>query len=211
MNTIYIYVLDTLADWELGYIIAELNSARFFKKDAPLITIKTVSYSKNSIITMGGVRIIPDCLVQDIEINDNTVLLLPGADTWAKDQHRAIIEKARILLSIGGVVGAICGATLALASFGLLDNRLHTSNDLTFLEMFSPSYNGKNYYRNENSVSNNNLITAGSSGALMWTKQILEKLEVFKGETLDFWYDYFKTGDSKFFFNLMETMESKKN
>ncbi|WP_282799116.1 DJ-1/PfpI family protein [Lactococcus lactis] len=116
---------------------------------------------------MGGIRTIPDCLVQDIEINDNTVLLLPGVDIWAKDQHRVIIEKASILLSIGGVVGAICGATIALASFGLLDNRLHTSNDLTFLEMFSLSYNGKNYYRNENSVSNNNLITAGSSGALM--------------------------------------------
>lgn len=35
MFTVYIYVLDTLADWELGYVTAELNSGRFFKKDAP--------------------------------------------------------------------------------------------------------------------------------------------------------------------------------
>lgn len=32
MKTIYIYVLDTLADWELGYVTAELNSRRFLKK-----------------------------------------------------------------------------------------------------------------------------------------------------------------------------------
>lgn len=32
MFTVYIYTLDTLADWELGYITAELNSKRFFKK-----------------------------------------------------------------------------------------------------------------------------------------------------------------------------------
>ena len=30
MFTVYIYVLDTLADWELGYVTAELNSGRFF-------------------------------------------------------------------------------------------------------------------------------------------------------------------------------------
>ena len=33
MFTVYIYVLDTLADWELGYVTAELNSRRFFKRD----------------------------------------------------------------------------------------------------------------------------------------------------------------------------------
>ena len=36
MFTVYVYVLDTLADWELGYVTAELNSGRFFKKDAPV-------------------------------------------------------------------------------------------------------------------------------------------------------------------------------
>lgn len=32
MFTMYVYVLDTLADWEPGYVISELNSGRFFKK-----------------------------------------------------------------------------------------------------------------------------------------------------------------------------------
>lgn len=29
MSTIYVYVLDTLADWELGHVTSELNSGRF--------------------------------------------------------------------------------------------------------------------------------------------------------------------------------------
>ena len=29
MFTIYVYVLDTLADWELGHVAAELNSGGF--------------------------------------------------------------------------------------------------------------------------------------------------------------------------------------
>lgn len=32
MFKIYVYIFDTLADWELGYVTAELNSGRFFKK-----------------------------------------------------------------------------------------------------------------------------------------------------------------------------------
>ena len=38
MYTIYVYVLDTLADWEIGYVTAELHSGRFFKKDAPRLS-----------------------------------------------------------------------------------------------------------------------------------------------------------------------------
>ena len=66
MFTIYVYVLDTLADWELGYVISELNSGRFFKKDAQRVSVKTVSYSKDPITTMGGLTIVPDCLIDDI-------------------------------------------------------------------------------------------------------------------------------------------------
>ena len=63
MITIYVYILDTLADWELGYVTSELNSGRFFKKDAQSISLKTVSYSKEPIRTMGGLTIVPDCLI----------------------------------------------------------------------------------------------------------------------------------------------------
>ena len=37
MFTVYVYILDTFADWELGYVIAELNSRRFFKENAPSV------------------------------------------------------------------------------------------------------------------------------------------------------------------------------
>ena len=99
MFTIYVYVLDTLADWELGYVTAEVHSGRFFKKDAPAISLKTVSFSTDPIRTMGGMNIVPDCLITDIVVNENTVLLLPGADTWNDPKHLPILEKAKELLS----------------------------------------------------------------------------------------------------------------
>ncbi|MBS7577915.1 MULTISPECIES: DJ-1/PfpI family protein [unclassified Enterococcus] len=210
MKTIYIYLLDTLADWELGYVTAELNSRRFFKNDAPFLTIKTVSHSRQSINTMGGVKITPDCLVEEIELSERSVLLLPGADTWRSPSHKAILGVAGELLSIGGTVGAICGATVAIANIGLLNENLHTSNGLEFLEMFCPNYRGQNYYLDQSSVANNNLITAGSAGGLMWAKQIIESLNVFEQDTLEAWYNYFSTGKANYFLELMQTLPSAK-
>ena len=73
MFTIYVYVLDTLADWEIGYVTAELKSGRFFKEDAPSVSLKTVSDSKEPVHTMGGLTIVPDCLVEDIVVMIHSV------------------------------------------------------------------------------------------------------------------------------------------
>ncbi len=206
MVTIYVYVLDTLADWELGHVTSELHSGRFFKKDAGRVSLKTVSLTKEPTYTMGGLTIMPDCLVEDIVVSETSVLLLPGADTWNDSKHRAILEKAGEFLSLGATVCAICGATAALAGFGLLDNRPHTSNGPGFLEMVSPDYKGQNFYMDKPSVADNNLITASSTGALLWAKQIIERLGVFETNTLEAWYNYFSTGKPEHFFALMQTI-----
>lgn len=208
MFTIYVYVLDTLADWELGYVTSELNSGRFFKKDAQRVSLKTVSASKEPIRTMGGLTIAPDCLIDDMVVSETSVLILPGATTWNDPKHSAIIEKAGEFLSIGATVCAICGATAALASFGLLDNRPHTSNGLGFLEMVAPGYKGQSFYVDQLSVADHNLITAGSAGALLWAKQIIGHLGVFQSDTLEVWYEYFSTGKPDRFFALMQTLPS---
>ncbi len=210
MFNIYVYVLDTLADWELGYVTSELNSGRFFKEGAQSISLKTVSYSKKTIKTMGGMTIEPDCLIDDIIVSETSALLLPGANTWADPKHGAIIEKASELLSSGAMVGAICGATAALANFGLLDDRSHTSNGPGFLDMVSPGYKGQGFYIDKPAVAENNLFTASSTGALLWANQIIEHLGVFKSDTLESWYDYFNTGDPQHFFALMQTLPSGK-
>lgn len=207
MFTIYVYVLDTLADWEIGYITSELHSGRFFKKDAGRVSFQTVSYSKEPIRTMGGLTVVPDCLVADIVVKETSVLLLPGADTWSDHlKHGAIIQKAREILSIGATVGAICGATVALADFGLLDHRRHTSNGQGFLERFSPAYKGQEFYVDEPSVVDQNLITANPTGALLWARQIIAHLGVFQADTLEFWYEYFRTGNAEAFYALMQTV-----
>ena len=209
MFTVYVYVLDTLADWELGYVTAELNSGRFFKKGAPGASVKTAGISKRPVKTMGGLTITPDYSIDDIAVNEESVLLLPGANTWDDSAHSAVIEKAGEFLSAGALVCAICGATAALANAGLLDQRRHTSNGVGYLDMVSPRYRGQSFYVDEPSVAESNLITAGSTGAVLWAKQIMERLNVFRPDTLDAWYAYFSTGEAQHFFALMQTLPAK--
>lgn len=207
MITIYIYLLSTLADWEIAPVSAELNSKRFFKDGAPQVVVKTVAVSKEPVKTMGGLTIVPDCTIDEIELSEKTVLLLPGADTWAEAQNAPIIQKASALLSKGGTVCAICGATVALANAGLLNDRPHTSNGAGFLEMFCPSYKGQKFYVDQPAVRDGNLITGSATGSLMWAKLIIEKLGVFSPQTLEAWHAYFSTGKPEHFFALMQSVQ----
>ena len=209
MYTVYVYVLDTLADWEIGHVTAELHSRRFFKKDAPQVIVKTVGISKEPVKTMGGLTVTPDCVLDDMEIGESSVLLLPGADTWNDPKQAAVIEKAGALLSAGGTVCGICGATVALAAARLLDHRPHTSNGVGFLDMFCPGYRGQSFYVDAPSVADGNLITAGGTGALLWAKQIIERLGVFRVDTLEAWYAYFGTGEARYFFALMQSVPKR--
>ena len=122
MRNVYVYVLDTMADWELGHVSSELHSGRFFKRDAQGVSLQTVGIAREPIHTMGGLTVLPDCLVEDIAPVETSVLLLPGAETWSDPRHSAILEKAGALLSAGATVCAICGATAALAGRRLLDD-----------------------------------------------------------------------------------------
>jgi putative intracellular protease/amidase len=200
---VYMYIFDTMSDWEVGYLTAELNTGRYFKKGLKPLKVTTVGIDKNPIITMGGLKILPEITIDECNIESNDVLILPGGDTWTSTVHEIVLEKTKEALVQGSVVAAICGATLGLAKKGLLDFRNHTSNDLEFLKMVIPSYYGEKYYKMESVVSDENLITASGIAPLEFTIQVLKVLDVFKEEALNSWLNLYKTNDSKYFFELM--------
>ncbi|MCX6047837.1 MAG: glutamine amidotransferase [Chloroflexi bacterium] len=207
MKNAYVYVLDTLADWELGYVMAELNSGRFFKNQGERIPVKIIGATNAPITTMGGMQVAPTATMAEVTDATSAVLLLPGADTWQEPQHRPIIEKAAELLESGATVAAICGATSALAQVGLLDKRPHTSNGLDYLKMVCPRYQGAAFYQAEKAVADGNLITASSAGGLLFARYVLARLGVFSSEMLEAWYQYYHTGEGKYFHTMMQTLE----
>ena len=111
MNHVYVYVLDTMADWELSHTIAILNSGQFFRKKSEKFIVKTFALTKEAVKTMGGLTILPDFNIDEVKPTENSILLLPGGNTWNEEIHIPVIRKAGEFLSKKLLTGAICGAS----------------------------------------------------------------------------------------------------
>lgn len=203
----YLYVFDTMSDWEASYLIAELHSGRYFKKGLAPIEVITVGIKNNPVITLGGLKILPSIPIDKCVLNSTDILILPGGDTWTETIHEPILKKACTALQKDIIVAAICGATIGLAKMGSLDSRRHTSNDLEYLKMLVPGYQGEKYYEQQPAVSDGNLITASGTAPLEFARHALKMLGVFSPVTLDSWFNLHQTHESKYFFELMNSIK----
>ena len=197
MKKICMYLMNGMADHEHGYLLTALSS-----QIKPKYEFCTVALTKEPIVTMGGLKIIPDYVLNEINKDDIIALILIGADIqlWLNKEQETIL------------VAGICGATLGLASKGLLDERIHTSNIEFLLTNFVKSYKGiKNYKNDVVAVSDKNLITASSAGSLLWAKYILENLEIFSKTAIESWYKYYNLGISKYYIEFMEKISKEEN
>lgn len=203
----YLYVFDTMADWEPSFLTAELHSGRYFRKGATGYTVRTVGIAKEPVVTMGGVRIMPDLSLEECTAVDAGVLILPGGDTWLEEIHAPMMEKVKEFLDAGILVAAICGATMGLAKAGLLDSTPHTSNDLGYLKAVIPSYTGEAFYKQQPAVTDGKLITASGIAPIDFAREVLRGLDVFSSRTLEAWYRLYVTHEAKYFYALMESLD----
>lgn len=202
----FLYVFNTMSDWEYGYLIAELNSGRYFKKDAAPLKVMTVAANKEMITTMGGLSIKPDISLDECTFEGNDLLILPGGTTWSEDIHQPILERVGVALKLGTIVAAICGAVEGLANMGYLDVRKHTSNNLEYTKMICPNYKGEKFYELGSAVSDENLVTASGIAPLEFAMEVLTKLDVLTPDALQSWYNLNKTHQSEYFFQLMNSI-----
>jgi putative intracellular protease/amidase len=207
MMKVYLYVLNTLSDWEISFLTAELVSKRFFKNQNEDVTILKVGATKAPIKTMGGMIISPDVTVNEIDTDIDNILILPGADTWFEQENQEIIKTAKDRIENGLKVAAICGATGALAKAGALNDKKHTSNDIEYLKMFSPEYTGEAHYVYEPAIRDENLVTASGLAPIEFTYEVIKQLNLFREETLSAWYDLYDKKESKYFYELMGSLK----
>lgn len=64
-----------MSDWEYGYLIAELNSGRYFKKDLAPLKVITVGVNEEMITTMGGLSIKPDISLDECTLESKDLLI----------------------------------------------------------------------------------------------------------------------------------------
>lgn len=206
MSKVYLYVFNTMSDWEYSYLIAELNSGRYFKYGLNALNVITVGASNEAVKTMGGLKIVPDTTYDECKLESNDLLILPGGTNWTDQVHQPILERVGIVLDEGVVIAAICGAVDALANKGYLDTRKHTSNNLEYTKVISPNYKGEELFEMKSAVSDENLITASGIAPLEFAREVLKKIDVFETDTLEAWYKLYKTHRTEYFYKLIDSI-----
>jgi len=187
---IHILVFDGFADWEPSYALAELRRSGNHE-------IVSVGFTTEEVTSMGGLRVRPDRALADVRAEEVRLLILPGGDMWEREDAYPRAQLEALIAEIVGAgrpVAAICGATVAMARAGLLDDRRHTSNAVSYLSELAPSYRGAALYDAALAVRDRGVITASGLGAVDFAREIFAELGVFSDSDRALWYEMFKNG-----------------
>jgi putative intracellular protease/amidase len=200
---VHLFVFDTLADWETGFAVAGINNPDL-QKHPGRYCVQTVGLNAEPITTIGGVTILPDLTLAELE--PGAMLILPGGEAWDEGKNVEILETAKAFLKASIPVAAICGATAGLARAGILDDKPHTSNAPEYLQ--STNYQGATFYQNQPAVTDSNVITANSTAPLEFAYHIFKMLDLYDAQILEAWYGLFKTGDPSYYATLQKLATS---
>ncbi|VFQ43372.1 type 1 glutamine amidotransferase family protein [Desulfoluna butyratoxydans] len=204
-QTVYLFLFDTLSDWEIGYVTTGLNNP-MMQKTPGAYRLKTFSIDGRPVRSAGGLNITPDISMDEVTLSGAEMLILPGGASWEKGAHEDVAELAKTFHDNNLKVAAICGATYGLARIGLLDSIRHTSNAKAYLE--ASNYQGGNHYVGALAVHDENVITASGTAPLEFAREIFQTLHLYKDDVLRAWYELFKTSSPEAFPALMNALEA---
>ena len=188
-RSIHIVVFDGFADWEPAHALAELR--RWGKR-----TVRSIGFSSAPVVSMGGLTVVPDVVLDAVTAEEIELLLLPGGDLWEHGSYpRATLEAllAR-LVDAERPIAAICAGTLALGRAGLLDDRQHTSNGRDYLSTQVPEYAGASHYIEAAALRDAHVITATGLAPVDFAREIFAELQIFTAADEALWYRMFKHG-----------------
>jgi len=188
-RSIHVVVFDGFADWEPAHALAELR--RWGKR-----AVRVVGFASSPVISMGGLTVYPDVVLEDVEDDDVELLILPGGDMWERSTYpRPVLESLITrLVATKTPIAAICGATLALGRARVLDERQHTSNMRDYLSVHVPEYSGGSHYVEAPAVRDRHVITASGLAPVDFAREIFAELQIFSASDAALWYAMFKEG-----------------
>lgn len=200
-RNVFLYVFEGMADWEASFAIAGINNPRF-QQEPGRYRVVTVGATREAVTTMGGLRVMPEICLGEVNPDRAAMLILPGGDAWETGANRPAVDLARVFFVEGVPIAAICGATRALACAGMLDDFHHTSNSREYLA--STRYRGGKFYCDAPAIADEGVITAAGTAPLEFAKEIFRALGLYSECALDAWYAMFKFGDASRFLELAQ-------
>jgi len=193
-KNVYLYVSQGLADWEYSLavsMISGFNKELIKTRDYNVITF---GFTEEPVKTLAGITVIPDTNIDEIDLSDVAMIILPGSPSYEKEDPSWLVPLIRRCIEDNIPVAAICDASLFLAKHGFLDDVRHTGCGPLWLKEHAPEYHGGEYYVDLPSVSDKGIITANPFGFVEFAYNIIAALDAFPPEFLEFWLIAVKEG-----------------
>lgn len=188
-KTILFVILQQYADWEAAYITSAITMLGQGQYE-----IKTVSLSKDYVQSIGGFRVLPDYDTASVP-KDYEALILIGGMEWRNEDAQQVKTLVEECYQKGKILGGICDASAFLGTVGVLNDVMHTGNDMNDLKQWAgPVYTGENKYVAKQAVRDKNVITANGTAPMEFAKEILLALNVAGEDKVSEWYNFHKLG-----------------
>ncbi len=187
-RAVAILVFEGFADWEPAFALTGLR--RWGGR-----TVITAGYDLRPVLSMGGLRVVPDQALADLSPQDTELLILPGGDVWEAGYPADVLDPVLGRMRAAGVpVAAICGATIAAARAGLFRGRRHTSNGRAYLQQHAPGSGDDSAYSDVLAVTDDGVISASGLGAVEFAAEIFAQLGVFGADEIRQFTEMYRRG-----------------
>jgi len=186
-------LLNGFADREAAHLAVCLNTG--VKPGGPLKYIsKTLSLTKDPIVSIGGLRVLPDYDIHTLP-EDCAGLVLVGGDKWFSTEAESIVPLVEKMIQENKLVGGICNASVFLGRHGFLNHVKHTSNTLDYLKNFAgEKYTGDAHYIAKPAIRDGNIVTANGTAQMEFCREVLYALDADEPEIIEESYLYYKNG-----------------
>lgn len=191
---VYLFVCPELADWEPALAVAMISDRYTEIPRTHSYPVITFGLTREPVKTFGGVTILPDAGIDDIDLAKTAMIILPGSSQYEKNDPARLVPLVENCIRDHIPVAAICGATLFLARHGFLDSVRHTSAGPEWLKHHAPLYRGECHYVHAPSVADGGIITANPLGFVEFAYNIIKTLDVYTPEFREFWFAMVKKG-----------------
>lgn len=192
-NTVLFVLISEYADWEPAFLTAGLQWGYGLWNNP--YSVKTVSCSKIPVSSIGGFTVLPDYSFEDMPENFAALILIGGTGWHGPEAEKALPLVQRALAQ-HAVIGAICDASIFLATHGFLNAVPHTFIDLSVLpDHAKGAYSGEAFFEEHQSVRGGRIVTAKPTGYVEFARDVLSALNVTTEDKINEFYRICKTGD----------------
>src|ERR1700730_17674882 len=103
MNAAHVLLRTGYADWGAASALAGRSGTFGF-------SVKTTGLTPETVVSMGGLKVMPDIPLSAFVPESAAILILPGGECWTNGPIPQVSEVVRVMVALSRPVAAICAA-----------------------------------------------------------------------------------------------------